>query len=329
MFLRTTEFLWQEGHTAHATDEEAEAETLQMLDVYYTFYRDWMAVDPYRGVKTESEKFAGAVRTYSIEAMMQDYRALQGGTSHNLGQNFAKAFDVKFQTADGSMDYVWSTSWGLSTRVIGGLIMSHSDDNGLVLPPKLAPTQVGVVPIWKKDDERAKVLEAVEKVESALSDVVRLKVDRREVSPGWKFNDMELKGVPLRLELGPRDVASDQVMSVSRIDRAKETIPIDQLRERVPQMLDTIQATLLENNREMHRKNTRPVDSYDEFKDRLDSESGFYLAHWCGDAKCESRVQEETKATIRCIPLDAPEEKGKCMACGGDSGRRVIFARAY
>ena len=328
LFLRTTEFLWQEGHTAHANAEEAEEETLQMLDVYYTFARDWMAIDPVRGRKTEAEKFAGAQHTYSIEAMMQDLKALQGGTSHNLGQNFAKAFDVKYQSADGEMEYVWSTSWGLSTRMIGALVMAHSDDNGLVLPPRLAPIQVGVVPIWRKDDDRPKVLEAVDHVEEALGGTVSLFVDRREETPGWKYNEMELKGVPLRLELGPRDVGSGQVMSVTRVGRAKEPIPMEKLEERVPQLLDAVQAELLARYRAMHRDNTHEVDSYDDFKERIEA-GGFFLAHWCGSAKCEARVKEDTKATIRCIPLDATEEKGECMVDGEASSRRVILARAY
>ena len=329
MFLRTTEFLWQEGHTAHATAAEAEAEALQMLDVYYTFWRDFMAVDPVCGIKTDAEKFAGADHTYAIEAMMQDRRALQGGTSHNLGQNFAKAFDVQFQDAAGKMEYVWSTSWGASTRMIGGLIMSHSDDDGLVLPPRLAPIQVAVVPIWRQDDERAQVFEAVEKIEAALDDTVALHVDRREgISPGRKFNELELKGVPLRLELGPRDVASGQAMSVNRIDRSKEPIPLDRIGERVPQLLDAIQAELLERNRVMRREHTYTVDSYDDFKARID-EGGFFQCHWCGSPECEAKVKEETKASIRCIPDDAEEEKGACLYDGKPSSRRVLFARAY
>ena len=234
LFLRTTEFLWQEGHTAHATDAEAEKETLQMLDVYYRFARDFMAIDPIRGLKSDSERFAGAVRTYCIEAMMQDHRALQAGTSHNLGQNFAKAFDVQYQSEEGRMEYVWNTSWGVSTRLVGALIMAHSDDNGLVAPPRLAPVQVVVIPIARKDDERAQVLQVVDQLEASLKDRVRLKVDRRfEVSPGWKFNEWELKGACLRLELGPRDVAAGQVTAVSRLDRSKEDIPLDKVTDRV------------------------------------------------------------------------------------------------
>ena len=259
---------------------------------------------------------------------MQDRKALQAGTSHNLGQNFSRAFDVKFQSASGEMEYVWSTSWGASTRLIGALIMAHSDDNGLVLPPRLAPIQVGVVPIWRNDEDRAKVFEALERIESALGGIVSLFVDRREETPGWKFAELELKGVPLRLELGPRDVANGQVMSVSRLGRSKEAIPIEGLCERVPQLLDGIQAELLERYGVMHRENTHQVDSYDDLKDRL-QQGGFLLAHWCGSAECEARVKAETKATIRCIPLDAPEEKGKCLVDGNDSSRRVIFARAY
>ncbi len=330
LFLRTTEFLWQEGHTAHATDAEAEEETLQMLDVYYRFARDFMAIDPIRGLKTDSERFAGAVRTYCIEAMMQDHRALQAGTSHNLGQNFAKAFDVKYQSEDGQMEYVWNTSWGVSTRLVGALIMAHSDDNGLVAPPRLAPVQVVLIPIARKDDERARVLQVVDQLEASLKGRVRLKVDRRfEVSPGWKFNEWELKGACLRLELGPRDVAAGQVTAVSRLDRSKQDIPLDQVADRVPEILDELQATLLENYRKMQSDHTHQVDDYGRFNAILDGDGGFLLSHWCGGAECEAKVKAETKATIRCIPLDAPEESGTCVSCKGPSSRRVIFARAY
>ncbi len=330
LFLRTTEFLWQEGHTAHATDAEAEEETLRMLDVYFRFARDFMAIEPIRGLKTDSEKFAGAVRTYCIEAMMQDHRALQAGTSHNLGQNFAKAFDVKYQSEAGQMEYVWNTSWGVSTRLVGALIMAHSDDNGLVAPPRLAPVQVVVIPIARKDDERARVMQVVDQLEASLKDRVRLKVDRRlEVSPGRKFNEWELKGACLRLEMGPRDVAAGQVTAVSRLDRSKENIPLDQVADRVPEMLDELQATLLENYRKMQSDHTHEVDDYGRFNEILDGEGGFLLSHWCGGAECETKIKQETKATIRCIPLDAPEESGTCVACEGPSSRRVVFARAY
>jgi len=329
LFLRTTEFLWQEGHTAHATEAEAQVETLKMLGVYHRFATEWMAIDPVKGLKTDAEKFAGAVRTYCIEAMMQDGKALQAGTSHMLGQNFARAFDVKFQAQDGGMQHVWNTSWGLSTRMIGALVMAHSDDDGLVLPPRLAPIQVGAVPIWRKDEEKAGVLAAMERVEAALQGKVALSVDRREeLSPGWKFNEMELKGIPLRLELGPRDVAAGQVMSVTRLGRKKEAIPIDRLGARVPEILDAIQAELLERNRTLHRERTFSIDDYAEFKERIEG-GGFFSAGWCGKPECEAKVKEETKATIRCIPLDAPDEAGGCLRCDGASARRVLFARAY
>ena len=330
LFLRTTEFLWQEGHTAHATEAEAEEETRRMLDVYHRFATGWMAIDPIRGVKSESEKFAGAVRTYSIEALMQDRRALQTGTSHNLGQNFARAFDVKYQSKAGNMEYVWNTSWGASTRLVGALIMSHGDDNGMVTPPRLAPIQVVVVPIWRKDADRSQVVEAVDRIEAALSDRVRLKVDRREeVSPGWKFNEWELKGVPVRLEVGPRDVAAGQVTAVTRPDRSKEAVSWERLGDRIPELLDEIQAGLLERNRALHRDNIHDVDRYDDFQGILDEKGGFLRAHWCGGAECEAKVKQETKATIRCIPFDAEDEDGNCPVCGGSSGRRVLFARAY
>ena len=301
-----------------------------MLDVYYRFARDFMAIDPIRGLKTDSERFAGAVRTYCIEAMMQDHRALQAGTSHNLGQNFAKAFDVQYQSEEGQMEYVWNTSWGVSTRLVGALIMAHSDDNGLVAPPRLAPVQVVLIPIARKDDERAQVLQVVDQLEASLKDRVRLKVDRRlEVSPGWKFNEWELKGACLRLEMGPRDVAAGQVTVVSRLDRSKENIPLDKVTDRVPEMLDELQATLLENYRKMQSDHTHEVDDYGRFNEILDGDGGFLRSHWCGGAECEAKVKAETKATIRCIPLDAPEESGTCVACEGPSSRRVVFARAY
>ncbi len=338
LFLRTMEFLWQEGHTAHATDEEAEEETLKILDIYHTFARDWMALPTVKGVKTEAERFAGAVRTYCIEALMQDNRALQAGTSHNLGQNFAKAFEVKYQTEAGDFDYVWNTSWGVSTRLVGALVMAHSDDQGLVLPPRLAPTQVVVVPIYKEAD-RDRVLAGTRDILEKLRPVCRVKDDPRDgVRPGFKFNEWELKGVPLRLEVGPRDLDAGQVTAAPRLAPAGEpaggkarkiTLPIDGLAESIPPLLERIQKDLYDAAQRRLEENTRPVDGYEAFREKIEAEGGFLLAPWCGGAACEAQVKEETKATIRCVPLSGGEEAGRCLICEGASPRRVYFARAY
>jgi len=329
LFLRTTEFLWQEGHTAHATETEARDETMQMLDVYRRFAEEWMAMPVVCGRKTENEKFAGAVDTFSIEGMMQDKRALQAGTSHFLGQNFARAFDVQFQNEKGELEYAWATSWGVSTRLIGGLIMMHSDDNGLVVPPKLAPTQVVVVPIWRDEGQRAAVLEAADKVKAALPGLL-VDVDARDnVSPGWKFNEHEVKGVPLRIEIGPRDVEQASVVVVRRDTGEKAPTPMTDVAARVPALLDEIQAALFAAAKQLLDDNSYPVDGVDEFKQKLEDPGGFLYAHWCGDGECEKRIAEETKATIRNIPLDAPEESGACILCGKHSAMRVPFAKAY
>jgi prolyl-tRNA synthetase len=332
LFLRTMEFLWQEGHTAHATDAEAEEEAIKMMNVYDTFARDFMAVPCLKGVKSDSEKFAGAVRTYCIEALMQDNKALQAGTSHNLGQNFAKAFEVKYQTEAGGLEFVWNTSWGVSTRLIGALVMSHSDDQGLVLPPRLAPTQVMVVPIYK-ETERDAVVGAMNDIIATLKPLVRIKGDARDgLRPGFKFNEWEMKGVPLRLEVGPRDLAAGQVVAARRVTRegvpAKQTVPIASLATVVPALLEEIQKDLYDASLKRLQDNIRPVETYDQFKSVLEEKGGFLLAHWCGTPACEAKVKEETKATIRCIPLDRPEA-GRCFVCGGSSNRPAYFARAY
>ncbi|HET6373749.1 MAG TPA: proline--tRNA ligase [Candidatus Polarisedimenticolia bacterium] len=335
LFLRTMEFLWQEGHTAHATEAEAEEEAIKMMNVYDTFARDWMAMPCIKGIKTDAERFAGAVRTYCIEALMQDNKALQAGTSHNLGQNFAKAFEVTYQTQEGALEHVWNTSWGVSTRLIGALVMEHSDDAGLVLPPRLAPTQVVVVPIYK-ESERGPVLEAMDRIVRDLSAVVRVKGDPRDgVRPGFKFNEWELKGVPLRLELGPRDIAAGQVVAARRAARpgaaGKVTLPLASLTASIPPILDEIQKDLYDLASERLTQNTRPVSNYDEFKSVLEEHGGFLRAHWCGSAACEAQVKEETKATIRCVPLPGSEaaQSGACLVCGAASSVRVYFARAY
>jgi len=331
LFLRTTEFLWQEGHTAHATEAEAVAETRRMLEVYRVFAEEWMAMPVLTGTKSESEKFAGAEDTYCIEALMQDGRALQAGTSHYLGQNFAKAFDVQYQDKEGKLEYVYATSWGVSTRLVGALVMMHSDDNGLVLPPKLAPHQVVIVPIGKKDEEKVTVAEAVARIREELGAGVRVHVDDREnVSVGWKFNDWELRGVPLRMEVGPRDVAKNQVMLARRATGEKGPVSLDGIGETVRQELDAIQAGMFQRALDRREANTRRLDDYEAFKTQMqEGLPGFVRAHWCGGGECEARVQEETKATIRCLPLDADQERGACLCCGKESQGRAVFAKAY
>jgi len=330
LFLRTNEFLWQEGHTAHATDAEAEEETLRMLGVYRTFAEDFMAVPVIPGLKTEAEKFAGAVRTYCIEAMTQDKRAIQAGTSHNLGQNFAKAFDVQYQSEAGALEYVWATSWGVSTRLVGALVMAHSDDQGLVLPPKLAPIHVVIVPIFRSDEERAASLGLADKIRGGLPADVAVEFDDREqYKPGWKFNEWELKGVPLRIEIGPRDVAQGQVVLARRDTGEKRPVPIDQVAAEVPTALDAVQQGLFDKALAFREANTYDVATYDEFRERLEAEGGFYRANWCGSTEQELRIQEETKATIRCIPLDGSEPTGPCFLTGQEATARVIFAKAY
>ena len=331
LFLRTAEFLWQEGHTAHATYEEAEEETLRMLGVYRRFAEEFMALPVIEGRKTEKEKFAGADHTYSIEAMMGDAKALQAGTSHHLAQNFAKAFDVTFQTEKGTREYVYATSWGLSTRMIGALIMAHGDDNGIIIPPKLATTQVVVVPISRKPEERQRVMRAVEKFTLAFKTVgIGFKVDDREqYSPGFKFNDWEKRGVPLRIEVGPKDLDKNQVVLARRDNREKTPASQDGLERTVVDMLNAIQKSLYERALEFREKHTYRVDDYGKFPEILDGEGGFIWSHWCGSGECEERVKDETKATIRNIPRESPAEEGKCIKCGSRSERRVIFARAY
>ena len=329
-FLRTTEFLWQEGHTAHATRDEAEARAIQMLEVYRIFSEEFMAMPVISGKKSKSETFAGADHTYTIEAMMQDGKALQSGTSHLLGQNFAKPFNVKFLDQDGKEKYVWQTSWGVSTRLIGGLIMTHSDDQGLVIPPRLAPIHVVMVPIWASAEEQAKVLPEAEK----LAEKVRqlgyvVKIDDRDMRPGPKFYEWEKKGIPVRIEIGPKDVAKQSVMIVRRDTGEKQSIGMDQAPAHVSSLLDRIQKNLFAKALKFREDNTREVDDWEAFKKALEERGGFIKAHWCGDAACEERVKEETKATIRCIPFDQKKEAGKCLICGGKSEGRVLFAKAY
>src|SRR5689334_12142830 len=318
LFLRTAEFLWQEGHTAHATYEDAEEETVRMLGVYRRFAEEFMALPVIEGRKTEKEKFAGADHTYSIESMMGDGKALQAGTSHHLGQNFAKAFDVQFQTEKGTREYVYATSWGLTTRMIGALIMTHGDDNGIIIPPKLATTQVVVVPIFRKPEERERVMPAVEKFTAEFKKLgIGFKVDDREQhSPGWKFNEWEKRGVPLRIEVGPKDLEKNQVMLARRDNREKVAVPHAGLERAVLAMLETIQKSLYDRALEFRQKHTYRIDDYSKFPEILDGPGGFIWSHWCGSDKCEQEVKDELKATIRNIPKDAPAESGACIKCG-------------
>ena len=328
LFLRTTEFLWQEGHTAHATEEEAEAEMLRMLEVYRLFAEEYMAIPVITGVKTESEKFPGAIRTTSIEAMMRDKKALQSGTSHNLGQNFSKVFDVTFLDEAGNRNLVWSTSWGVTTRLIGAIIMAHGDDQGLMMPPRLAPIQTVIIPIFRSGSERDAVMQKSREIEARIRRVARVKLDDREQhKPGWKFNEWEQAGVPIRLEIGPKDLEKNQVVLVKRDDRKKTFVPMEGLEQAVEELLEAVQAGMLDRARAFREENTSVVNSYPEVKQRANE--GFLNAFWCGGAACEAQVKEETKATIRCIPFDRDPEKGRCIVCGAPSEGMVIFAKAY
>jgi prolyl-tRNA synthetase len=331
LFLRTSEFLWQEGHTAHRTLAEAEERTRLMLEVYRSFAEEEAAMPVIPGRKSENEKFAGALRTYSIEAMMGDGKALQAGTSHNLGDNFARGFDIQFLDTDGQRKYCSTTSWGMSTRMIGGIIMVHGDKNGLMLPPRLAPHQVVIVPIWRKDQEQATVKGLVERVEKMLKGKVRVKVDWSENTPGWKYNEWEMRGVPVRMEIGPRDVQNNSVMLVRRDNRLKESVPVEGLETRLPLLLEEVQQAMYERALEFRRTNTYTTESYDEFKEIIAEKRGFVRVKWAEDSAAELAIKEETKATLRVIPLDQPEGgvTGKCIYTGKPATCEAIFARAY
>jgi len=331
LFLRTTEFLWQEGHTAHRNIEEAEERTLMMLEVYRAFAEEDAAMPVIMGRKSENEKFAGALRTYAIEALMKDGKALQAGTSHNLGNNFAKSFDIQYLDADGQRKYCATTSWGASTRLIGGIIMVHGDDAGLILPPRLAPYQVVVVPIWRKDTEKTAVIETVERVQKMLKGRVRVKVDLSENTPGWKFNEWELRGVPVRMEIGPRDVQNNSVVLVRRDNRVKEPVPLEALETRLPALLEEVQKALFQRAAEFRANNTYYTDSYEEFKEIIAEKRGFVRVKWAEDSAAELAIKEETKATLRVIPFDQPEGgvQGKCFYTGKPATCEAIFARAY
>jgi prolyl-tRNA synthetase len=331
LFLRTAEFLWQEGHTAHATKEEAMEETRRMIDVYADFAENWMAMPVLKGTKTDSERFAGAIETYTIEALMQDGKALQSGTSHFLGQNFAKAFDVKFTDQSGKLDYVWATSWGVSTRLMGALIMAHSDDNGLVIPPRLAPTQVVIVPIYKKNVQLENISQKANEIKQQLQDKgITVKYDDRDTqTPGWKFAEYEMKGVPVRIAIGPRDMENGTLEVARRDTLEKEIISQDQVTDHVEKLLDEIQSGIYQKALKYREDNTYVVDDYEEFKTIMNEKGGFAWAHWDGTAETEQKIKEDTKATIRLVPVDGEMEEGKCIYSGKPSKQRVVFARAY
>ncbi len=331
LFLRTAEFLWQEGHTAHETSEEAIEETIKMINVYADFAENFMAVPVLKGLKSPNERFAGAIDTYCIEALMQDGKALQAGTSHFLGQNFAKAFDVKFLDKENELQYVWATSWGVSTRLIGALIMSHSDDNGLVLPPKLAPIQVVIIPIYKNDEQLAEISNVANKIKSELQQKgISVKYDDSDkYRPGWKFNEYEFKGVPVRLAIGPRDLEKGTIEITRRDTLEKSFVPISEAVDNTVKLLDDIQQNLFDTSLKFREEMTTKVDTWDEFVDVIENKGGFVLAHWDGTTETEVAIKEETKATIRVVPINAPEEKGKCIYTGKPSNKRVVFARSY
>lgn len=328
-FLRTTEFLWQEGHTAHETSAEAEKETLMILDLYKEFVETELAISVVSGKKTARERFAGALETYAIEALMSDGKALQMGTSHNLGQHFSKVFNIRFEDRDQKLQYVWQTSWGVSTRLVGSVIMSHGDDSGLKIPPRIAPVQIVIIPIslgnWKQE-----VLPKAQELEQELKkEGWRVKLDaREEFTPGWKFSEYELRGIPLRIEIGPRDIKNNQAIVVRRDTMAKESVSLDSLKVKIPQILSDIQDSMLAKARKFQAENTHEVDNYQDFKSVLESKRGFLKTFWCGNQDCEDKIKEETMATIRVIPLEQ-KEKGKCVLCQADAGQWVLFARAY
>jgi prolyl-tRNA synthetase len=331
LFLRTSEFLWQEGHTAHATREEAVEETLKIINLYADFVENWMGLPVIQGRKTEEERFAGAIDTYAIEAMMQDGKALQSGTSHFLGQNFAKAFDVQYTSKEGKLDYVWATSWGVSTRMMGALVMGHSDDNGLILPPKLAPIQVVIVPIYKGNSELDKIATIAEKIKADLeAEGISVKFDDRDThKPGWKFAEYEMKGIPVRLSIGPRDIENGTIEVARRDTLEKNVHPQEETVQIVKQLMSDIQENIYSKALKFRDENSYTVDTYDEFKEIIAGEGGFVYAHWDGTTETELKIKDETKATIRCIPIDSPEEEGKCIYTGKLSKQRVLFAKAY
>ena len=330
LFLRTAEFLWQEGHTAHATKDEAMIETKLMLDVYADFAENWMALPVIKGIKTPNERFAGAEETYCIEAMMQDGKALQAGTSHFLGQNFAKAFDVKFSDKENKLEYVWATSWGVSTRLIGALVMAHSDDDGLILPPRIAPIQVVIVPIYKGEEQKAQLDEKVHAIVKGLKDLgISVKYDSDNQRPGWKFAEYELKGVPVRLAIGARDLQNNVIEVARRDTKEKQSVSLEGIEQYIKQLLEEIQQNIYNRALAYRDDHITNADTWDEFVNLLDTKAGFISAHWDGTSETEDKIKELAKATIRCIPLNNPLEEGKCIFTGNPSTQRVLFARAY
>ena len=331
LFLRTSEFLWQEGHTAHSNKDEAIKETLTILNIYSSFLEEYMSIPVLKGIKSESEKFAGAIDTYCVEALMQDGKALQAGTSHFLGQNFAKAFNVQFANSDGKMDYVWGTSWGVSTRLIGALIMSHSDNNGLILPPNLAPIQVVLVPIFNSDDEYEAIINLFQKIKTSLLKLnISCKIDDRKFhKPGWKFPEYEMKGVPVRIALGPRDLEKNTLEIARRDNLKKEIISVENAEQKIQQILKLIQKDILKKAKNFRDKNSHEAKDYNEFKTLAKNNSGFIYAHWDGTEKTEEKIKSDTKATIRCIPYENKGKPGKCIVTGKPSKQKVIFAKAY
>ncbi|MBZ1356593.1 MAG: proline--tRNA ligase [Candidatus Nealsonbacteria bacterium] len=328
-FLRTTEFLWQEGHTAHETHDEAEKEALQMLAVYADFAKDYLAIPVIKGVKSESEKFAGALRTYTIEALMQDGKALQSGTSHNLGQNFAKAFDIKFLDKNEEEQYVWQTSWGLSTRLIGGLIMTHGDDSGIIMPPKIAPLHLVFVPIWKEESQREELSNKINELKNTLPGDIISHTDDRDMRPGSKYYDWERKGVPLRAEIGPRDLEQEQIILARRDNGEKVVVKLNEFAKKVKELLESIQENLFKKAEKNLSDNTYEVKDWDDFQDTLTKNGGFIHANWCGSKECEAEIKEKTKATIRCIPLERGEKDGDCIHCKSEGKHKAYFAIAY
>ena len=331
LFLRTSEFLWQEGHTAHENKKEAEEETLKILNIYSDFLEKTMAIPVLKGIKSESEKFAGAEETYCVEALMQDRKALQAGTSHFLGQNFAKAFDVQFVTSEGKKEYVWGTSWGVSTRLVGALIMTHSDDKGLVLPPNLAPIQVVLVPIFNSDEEYDIIIKKLNEIAKKLKlKNISCKVDdRKNFKPGWKFSEYELKGVPIRLALGPKDIQNNSIEIARRDTLEKEIIKEDKVENKIEELLSEIQENLFIKAKKFRQDNTSEINNYDDFKKIFKSQNGFIYAHWDGTKETENKIKKETKATIRCIPMDYGKNPGKCIVTGKKSNGLVVFGKAY
>jgi prolyl-tRNA synthetase len=329
LFLRTTEFLWQEGHTAHATEPEAEAEALTILEIYRRFAEEQMAIPVYTGVKSDSEKFAGALRTYCLEALMQDRKALQAGTSHNLGQNFAKAFEISFQGRDKTVQHVWGTSWGVSTRLVGGVIMTHGDDSGLVLPPRIAPFQVVIVPIGR-DNWREAVLPKAQEIQQQLRSAgIRVTLDERDERPGWKFSEWEMRGVPLRVEIGPKDIEKSSVLVARRDTREKQSLPMAGLGDHLKRLLDEVQKSLFERARQFRDERTQRVDTYDAFTQLMDGRPGFVIAPWCGSVDCEAQIKADTQATIRNMPLDGSAPAKPCVRCDRPAAAEAWFAKAY